>query len=1029
MIDFDLHHLPSGLTVLEASAGTGKTSVMASLAVRYLADGVVTAPHLLAITFTHLASADLRSRLYTRLLQAADALSSMIDGHPVAPDKLWDILAEGGSDAMTARLARLQTAINDFDAATVATIHEFCRRAADWLGPLLPGTTPNQDDDAAAAIGAQVIADSTLSRQLADVCLSVDDCHALGRAALDHPDLPVEPAGTAADFVTAVRAEYDRRKQVAGVNDYSDLARRLNAALLGPGGALVAESLAERYHVVLVDEFQDTDPVQWSILRRAFAGRRPLVLVGDPKQSIYGFRGADVFAYLEAVSQAEATHTLPVNYRSDEAVVAGINALFEAADFGVPGGSIPMRASAPARTGSRLQGLDPGLEVRRIAPGRPQREAIDHDIVAWVVHALGERVQIERPHWRTLRADDIAVLVSSNRHGDGLSQALQQAGVPAVFSGVASVFASVAAEQWLVLLDTLANPHPRSLPAAMSGQLIGLSLAELAEAGSERTVFWAAVLRQWSGGVAPGAILDQLEATADLSPRLLGRPGGERLLTDVRHLAELLAGRGDSDPAGLAAWLRAQRRRAVGDRTRRLETDRPAVTVMTVHAAKGLEFPVALVPASADAPRQTWTPDYPMVVRRAGRRVLDAAGGGPGSVDRLRLWAEEQAAEDRRRLYVALTRASSLAVAWLGDRQAALAQLLEQHATLSPAIRVVDVRPVSPLLGRESGAPPPLMGINTFEASIDADWTRTSYSGLTADLHGAFQDSDEADLTGDEVVPNGQGPVSPMDGLPVGAAFGSVVHAVLEVCDPASPTLRSDLVTAASRLCRSSSLPDLDVEHLSDALVAMLNTPLGSWAGDVTLASLGSARRLAELSFELPLGSGPDSFPVAALARLFGDPRLVPPDDLLAGYGDQLLASTAAPRQLRGFLTGSIDAIHELADGRLVLFDYKTNRLGPPEGPDPLSGYGRAAMARAMMAANYPLQALLYAVALRRYLAWRRPSAEFDDQWAGVAYLFVRGMAGAGTPLNDGLPTGVYAWRPSPELIQAADGVLAGGVA
>jgi len=219
------------------------------------------------------------------------------------------------------------------------------------------------------------------------------------------------------------------------------------------------------------------------------------------------------------------------------------------------------------------------------------------------------------------------------------------------------------------------------------------------------------------------------------------------------------------------------------------------------------------------------------------------------------------------------------------------------------------------------------------------------------------------------------------------------------------------------------------VEHLSDALVAMLNTPLGSWAGDVTLASLGSARRLAELSFELPLGSGPDSLPVAALARLFGDPRLVPPDDLLAGYGDQLLASTAAPRQLRGFLTGSIDAIHELADGRLVLFDYKTNRLGPPEGPDPLSGYGRAAMARAMTAANYPLQALLYAVALRRYLAWRRPSAEFDDQWAGVAYLFVRGMAGAGTPLNDGLPTGVYAWRPSPELIQAADGVLAGGVA
>ena len=1115
--------LPEGLTVLEASAGTGKTWAIAALATRYLADGLVKAPDLLAVTFTHLASADLRSRLYQRLTATVASLETGPGDGP--PDTLAEIIGSGSPEIVAARLARLRQAVSDFDGATVATIHEFCRRAADWLGPLAGPGPARIDDEATAALAEQTVADLTLARRLAGADdPPADECAALGRAALANPEVPIVPPGSeAARFATACRDEYARRKMAAGVADFSDLALRLDRALGDAvSGPLVADALAQRYHVILVDEFQDTDPVQWSILRRAFAGRRPLVLVGDPKQSIYGFRGADVHAYLEAVGQAGATYTLPVNYRSDAPVVEAVNELFAGAGFGQADAPIPMRASTPAHTAPRLRPPSPdgpaapdyagskltsGLEIRRLPGfGSKQRAAIEADAVAWVAQALARRPQLQRPdgRWRALRADDIAVLVSSNQRGAALSNQLRAAGLPAVFSGAASVFASPAAGEWLLLLDALAHPRPDTLRRAMAGRLIGVPLAVLAEKGDDTALAWSARLREWAGqGAGPAAVLAQLEATCDLAARLLGATDGERLLTDVRHLAELLAGQARrlATPADLAVWLRAQYRRAAesgsGDRTRRLETDRPAVSVLTVHAAKGLEFPVVLVPATADAARHTWgSPNYPLLTRADGHRVLSLRASGPGQADQVRAWADEEAAEERRRLYVSLTRGSSLVVAWLGDRRAAFSQLasglenklpedavpggmdrqaeegaivglsrptttqrgaqLASHA----GIRLVAVPDTPPVLPAAVGpvARPPLLGANSFSRVIDDDWVRTSYSGLTAGLHdaapaGAPDDSaipgtDEAELaptTPTAVSPDETGVhhastaphdlVSPMEGLPAGAAFGTVVHAVLEACDPASPALADDLAAAVTRLRERSTLPGLDATHLADALVQVLRTPLGPLAGDASLAGLGAGRRLTELTFELPLGdaapsprdAGKTGYRLADLAALFDDPALVPPGDPLAGYGAQLAGSEAARRSLRGFLTGSIDDIVELPDGRVLLIDYKTNRLGPPDQPDQVANYQRGAMAAAMRGAHYPLQALLYAVALRRYLAWRRPAPDFDTQWAGVAYLFVRGMAGPATPLSGGMPCGVFGWRPAPALIERADAILRGG--
>jgi len=1044
--------LPSSLTVVEASAGTGKTWAIAALAVRYLADGVVTAPRLLAITFTRMASNDLRSRLYQRLIDTTAALEARHRGAVGAvSDLLVDALADAPADVVAARLGRLHQAIGDFDAATIATIHEFCRRAADWLGPLL-GPSMHSDEDAAAAIAGQVVADMTLQRLLdgADD-LTIGDCATLGRAALNDRELTIEPPDNPASlFALAVRAEYARRKGAAGAADYNDLALRLDRAIAGPSGRVIIDALKERYQVVLVDEFQDTDPVQWSILRQVFGTGQPMVLVGDPKQSIYGFRGADVYAYLDAVRQADAAFTLAVNHRSDDAVVRGVNTLFGDTDFGQAGAEIPMRASSARHMEQRLRhGLASGVEIRRVDLAKtPPWKAVSADLVAWVVQALAERPQLMESdgRWRSLRASDIAVLVSTNRDGESVSEALRHAGVPAVFSGVASIFASPAADEWITLLDALASPRPDTLRRAMVGRLIGLTLGEMAR-DDDAPARWAATMRGWSRSVHPAAILDQLNAAADLSVRLLGQAGGERLLTDVRHLAELLSREAGSsgNPGALAVWLRAQNRLALesggGDRTRRLETDRPAVSVMTVHAAKGLEFPVVLVPAAADAARPTWgSPSFPLIVRRDGRRVIDTRVGGPSQKERWQAWADESSAEDRRRLYVALTRASSLAVAWVNDRSSTLAQLIAKWPQPPSDVRTVHVTSLPSLPPARSAASPPALAINTMVRAVDDMWARTSYSGLTADLHGAVSGAPDA-LTWDEAdgidnatepapAPSG-GALSPMDGLPAGAGFGTIVHAIMEACDPSSSTLHEDLVSAAARLRERSTLPDLDTGHLGDALVEVLNTPLGPLADGLSLAAIGAKRRLTELGFELPLGTGSGKpGRVADLAGLFSNPDLVPVDDPLATYGAVLAGSPAAERLLHGFLTGSIDNIVELPptdDGppRVFLIDYKTNRLGPSEA-DPVSAYARPAMAAAMIDAHYPLQALLYAVALRRYLAWRRPEVPFDAQWAGVGYLFVRGMAGPSTPVSGGMPCGVFGWRPSIALIEAADAVLRG---
>jgi exodeoxyribonuclease V beta subunit len=323
-----------------------------------------------------------------------------------------------------------------------------------------------------------------------------------------------------------------------------------------------------------------------------------------------------------------------------------------------------------------------------------------------------------------------------------------------------------------------------------------------------------------------------------------------------------------------------------------------------------------------------------------------------------------------------------------------------------------------------------------FGRDLDLRWRRTSYSDITAGSyeHGVGSEAEEP-LIGDEPDEEAPTPVSvdvevsaelaaasPMGGLPFGTQVGTFVHNVMEACDFAAGDVGAELDRAIAAVGAIRGTEAGDPAILRDGLRGVLETP---FLGEVRLRDIARGDRLDELAFELPLAGGDDARgwvtldAIASVLRSF-----VPSSDPVAGYAERL-ADPALRGQVRGYLTGSLDLVARLdGGGRFVVCDYKTNWLGTADEPLTLWHYRPAALAVAMQRHHYVLQALLYLVALHRFLRWRLPAYDPDRQLAGAVYLFLRGMAGPATPAG----CGVFAWSPPPGLVAALSDALDEGV-
>jgi exodeoxyribonuclease V beta subunit len=1102
--------LPSGVTVLEASAGTGKTFAIAGLTARYVAAGVPL-ERMLLVTFTRNATSELRDRVRERLISAHRHLSGGTGDGTELEDEVAALLAAGDPAEIADRRRLLARALADFDAATITTTHAFCQRMLASLGI---ASDPEGDMEVVADVDdllTEVVDDRYLRRALVDAAPPFNRATALAvaHAAVANPRAvlapadggPQSPEGLRRRLATTVRAELEARKRRLGTVTYDDLLTRLEAALSDPEtGAGAVRALRERYQVVLVDEFQDTDALQWKILSKAF--RHPgsaLVLIGDPKQAIYAFRGADVHAYLDAAGRADQIGTLTTNWRSDQGLLDAYNAIFAGARLGHP--DIVCRP-VEASTAHRSPGIDgpvsAPLRVRvvhrddglvSLTPkgfaGKPStRVLIGRDLAADIGRLLSDGTVLVRRDaagketgTRPIGPGDIAVLTRMNRDAAAWQAALAGAGIPAVLNGAGSVFATAAATEWLQLLEALERPTSATRVHAVAlTSFVGWSAAEVDAAGEERWEEqhgtchrWAAVLRR--SGVA--ALLETITASTGLPARVLAAAEGERHLTDIRHIGELLHAEATGANLGTAAltvWLRERIADARTDtdaeeRSRRLESDSEAVQILTIHRSKGLEWPVVYFPDLWEA---AWIPggDAPVSYhdRDSGmERTIDVAGGRSPSFVRHQRWHEEEKrGEDLRLAYVALTRARHQAVVWWAgsedSRRSPLGRLLFSRApdgTIPaegprvPADADAEVR-FSDLgrpgvvsverVGRPAASrwsPPqradPELAAAVFGRIIDRAWRRSSYTGLTTGAHEDLVSSEPEDETrGDEDPPEepsseardastAQSEPLPLSAMPGGARVGSLIHAVLEGVDFATSdlpgALREALAAAATRWQVAVGDPDVVVAGLAAAIA----TPLGAAAGAGRLRDLRRADRLDELAFELPVAGGDRArgeMDLGAVADLLE--RHLPAGDPLAAYPSRLRDPSLAS-SFRGFLTGSLDLVARLpAPGgghHFVVADYKTNVLGREAAVLTARDYRPEALAEAMMHAHYPLQALLYSVALHRYLRWRVPGYEPGTHLGGVLYLFLRGMTGeAGA--------GVFAWRPSTDLVTGLSDLL-----
>jgi len=1057
---------PGETLAIEASAGTGKTWTISTLAARFIAEQNIDISAMAIVTFSSASAGEVKARTRVRLQQCADALSMT---HP--PTGSDSGLAHLWSQDRTLRALqrdRLLQGLDDFDVAPIMTTHGFCDHLLSCLGILADHDPHDHLTTDMTDLVAQATCDHYLDlRQTHQVRFSYEQGLAWVRKALFAPAAPIHPpCSEEAQFVESVRETIEVRKRRAGLYTFDDMLLRCRDALTDPATGVQARArLSGAYPVVLVDEFQDTDAIQWDIIHRGFVGSSTVVLIGDPKQSIYGFRGADVSAYLNATSLGSRA-TLDTNYRSAPGVVDAVGSVMNGAQLGDPRIEVlPVQTSpsTPRLVFPRPMPWQNSMRIRMPADIHPvhftdARRIIDADLVSDLTRLLDDgplyQPGPDAPP-RAVRPEDVAIIVSTNGRGNELLDHLGSAQIPAVFTGTGSVFSTPAAQDWWTFLKALETGSSPWIRAASLTSLIGWDIDHLVHADSEEFSSLASMMRRLSMLMdhnSPITVLEWLMDHTDLVPRLMVDLTGQRMLTDLRHLGQLLSG---ERPllVSPADWLAARRSSATApdESTRRLPTHNDAVRIMTVHQAKGLQFPIVYLPQLAD--RYVITPQIgdPTISRdSSGTRIVDL---GTSVDNSWREAASEEAGESLRTCYVALTRSiAHITTWWVPTKDHTHASPLHRllfrtspdpapYVSLTGAdprdlslpgvsIETIDVShpyPTREYADKENGAhsetPHPVILAQSgsrFDRDIDLTWRRTSFSALTATAHQDAPESDEPtnpiDTDVDGALDLELDQLSPMADLPGGTSFGSLVHSVFEYADPSE-----DLTPLVEKTM--AGFEGFTPETLAAALAPGLVTPLGPIADNLCLAEIGMDNRLAEMNFELPLSHTDHAATMDSLADLLK--RHIPEGDPLSGYPDYLRSSDVDPRALRGYLSGSIDAVLRI-DGRYLIVDYKTNRLGSHDSPLTLRNYTLPAMATAMISSHYPLQALIYAVALHRFLRWRLPGYDPEQHLGGIAYLFVRGMAGPATPEKYGTPCGVFPWKPPVALIEDLSDLLSG---
>jgi exodeoxyribonuclease V beta subunit len=1099
---------------IEASAGTGKTYSLTALYARLVAENDnATLDHILVVTFTRNAAAALRSRIREQIKQVIDEMWKPTPDSGEFPNQLRRHLVGIADDARR----RLEAALASFDSANIMTIDSFCAQILRLGGMVVQpeGAGKQHSDRVNRAVNDEAVsAASGQSAELIDETRYQTVVKAQLRRPMAEPRFETPhpaPAGSGHARILDRLSRLEsvvKKSSVDSSVDYDEVKRR--AVELVAAGGPVLDSLARQYRYIFIDEAQDTDGKQWELFdllwsevqsqaRRDGEGAAR-VFVGDPKQSIYGFRGADVAAFVRQVDQAKTAGTyrvLNTNYRSDKPVLDVLNVLLDGSSYGPSTGYETVIAGALGRHSTDNRGaatavsliecdsmcLDPEKGEVTYRTGLVVEPAAAR-VVDLLTSAIGV---VDRGCPTTFTKSDIAVLTRTGANARAIQRQLVKWNVPAVSNSTSTVAESDAFVAWRSLAMALDRPSDEgrvrrvlmSTLFGMRGYDPELQKADFVAQHQELMEKWRGILLE--DGVVALALA--VFATPSVNRAFLSGPSLLRRLTDFNHLVEMTSeaarGRGMSPRALIEALDDVAARESTDEvAARRVESDDDAVQVMTVHAAKGLQFPVVVV---ADM----WT----LGNKPAGPRVVavDPVDVPPPSDTKSRQWLEAAYANDsrekegkgpvfdrekrdrrfdkKRLFYVAVTRAKhSLSV--LTTQRMGLDT--EGNATGHDA-KGKAKQPI-PCMNLDGAALLPLEAAGVLQRldgkrlkdsvqALPAESTeqlvlrvaqshrpvvqtsdRVSYSDLVGRIKGDYDGHrrsvfEELIRQQDEIGdPPAEADVGgavdmPLWDLPAGGHVGDVFHKVFEHLDVSADDFDAELHRVIERYAFQDFMQP-HRERLFAGLKQVCATPLGPELNNMTLRDVDPRLRVAEMRFD-----------AAVSVRMPGDAASVGhigeyllerlgPDDPLRGYGGEL-KSSGGRELIRGTLNGSIDKIIPVGSGDTIRFyvsDYKSNKVTTPQGAPPIDRYLPSNLREVMQDAHYPLQALLYGVALHRYLRWRAPQLDADAAVGGWSYLFLRGMLGESAKEAEGSVHGVSTWssRKYPRFWSGLSDVLMG---
>jgi exodeoxyribonuclease V beta subunit len=863
-----------------------------------------------------------------------------------------------------------------------------------------------------------------------------------------------------AEYFRYAQSELATRKAAKNIQFYDDLLMTVHRALENDAGANLLDSIRHKYKAALVDEFQDTDTIQYKIFSKIFGGPQYLLfMIGDPKQSIYSFRGADIFSYMTAASRADSKYTLHQNWRSDAGLIKAVNTIFSRCRDPFLFNEIKFEQG---RAGNREEPAagpaKPPLNLCFLpATGDKPVNKTDavHSIAAAVADEIARLISCEQG---PVAPGDIAVLVRTNRQAQLIQNNLSQRQVPCVLYSSGNIFDSrEAMEMERVLAGIAEYQYEERFRSALTTDMIGVCAAELDAADDEpdrwerRRTGFKAYFDEWhrDGFVR---MFRLFMAREGIKSRLLAFTDGDRRLTNVLHLTEILHQEATDNRrtmTGLLKWLSDQRQPAaprLEEHQLRLESDALAVKIVTIHKSKGLEYRVVFCPFSWEGSTLRKGQQIVFHNQDAERRLsLDL---GSDHLNRHKVQAQhELLAENLRVLYVAITRAKShcylvwgninsaetSAMAYLFHcpevaRETDVLAAMRTHLAQKKAPDLID--DLQRLAGDSEGtiqvsvladqseknvakdrtvvAQP--LDCRKFAGKIDKSWKIASYSSLVAHQHPEVELPDhDIHLQLKQTAPAEEAAVSmpatqaaarSIFNFPKGARAGIFFHDIfeqLDFADQATPH-RDQLIVA--KLREYGYAPEWK-DVIAQTIENTLSVPLLTDGGHLTLATVSRDKRINEMEFYYPLK------PVTPrqLKQVFARHGGV---EIPSDFELQLQRLTFSPAN--GFLKGYVDMIFE-HQNRFFVLDWKSNHLG-----NRVEDYDQENIRKTMSSEYYILQYCLYTLAFKRYMQARSPNFRFETDFGGVIYVFIRGI-----DAEKGPRYGIYFKRPGTQLIDALD--------